>query len=237
MQLRIVLFEPEFDLNVGSAARAMKNFGCKELWLVNPKCKLGLEAKKFAKHSEEVLTEARKVKTLEEAVAGVDLVVGTSGVPDRFSSELKNVVPLRKAVEKAADAGTVAIVFGSESRGLHREELKHCDIVAYVPAFSEHTVLNLSHAVAVVTYEFFMASAGKPSAIPKRNMRPASREKRLHLEKMFEELVRSMSGIQDPRKVSNAFRNVIERARPSRDEVQALLAPIGPMRRIAKKTR
>ncbi len=235
MTLRVVLFEPEFDLNVGSAARAMKNFGCKELWLVNPKCKLGLEAKKFAKHSEEVLQNARKVGSIADAVKGVDFVVGTSGVPDRFSSELKNVVPLRKAVEKAADAGTVAVVFGSESRGLHRDELKHCDIVAYVPASSEHTVLNLSHAVAVVMYEFFTASRGKPSAIPKRNMRPASREKRLHLEKMFEELVRSMPVIEDPRKVSAAFKNVVERARPSRDEVQALLAPIGPMQRMAKK--
>ena len=37
-QLRIVLVEPAGPLNIGSAARVMKNFGLSQLILVNPQC-------------------------------------------------------------------------------------------------------------------------------------------------------------------------------------------------------
>ncbi len=92
--LRVVLVEPEHELNVGASARAMKNFGCQELWLVRPTCRIGFEAVKFAKHSKDVLDNARTVKTLSAALKGVDFTVGTTGVVERFASGLKNIVPL-----------------------------------------------------------------------------------------------------------------------------------------------
>ena len=39
MNLRVVLVEPLYEGNVGSVARAMKNFGFHDLALVNP-CKI-----------------------------------------------------------------------------------------------------------------------------------------------------------------------------------------------------
>ena len=87
MKMRFVLVRPEHDMNVGAVCRAIKNFGFAELWLVDPQCKLGLEAKKYAKHSEEVLQNARKAGSLKEAVAGCDAAVGTTGVPVRLCSE------------------------------------------------------------------------------------------------------------------------------------------------------
>ena len=246
--LRVILVEPEHELNVGSAARAMKNFGCTELWLVRPACKLGFEATKFAKHSKEVLDGARTVKTLATALKGVDVAVGTTGVVARFSSDLKNLLSLRSAVLKLRRGENIAVVFGGEARGLSKEELMQCDLVAHVPTSGGHTVLNLSHAVAVVLYEFFQAGlcggkggerggkASAPSPKKPRLPRAASRADRLQVEKTFSELVRSMPVIQNPLKVGNAFKNVLERARPSRDETQTLLAAIGPLKKIAKKT-
>ncbi len=239
--LRVVLVEPEHELNVGSAARAMKNFGCTELWLVRPHSKhLGFEALKFAKHSQEVLQNARTVKTLDAALKGVDFVVGTTGVSERFAANLKNLLPVRKLVQKLKTGERIAVVFGGESRGLSEAELFKCDAIAHVPASKDHPVLNLSHAVAVVLYEFFTAGlCGGESAYEKkmeRRWKAAPRKDRENLEKFFTELVESMPGVQNPRKVSVAFKNVLERARPSRDETQSLLAAIGPLKKVAKKT-
>ncbi len=238
--LRVVLVEPEYELNVGSAARAMKNFGCTDLWLVRPRCKLGLEAVKFAKHSQEVLQNARTVKSLNAALKGVDFAVGTTGVVERYASNLKNLVPLRELAKKLSPSECIAVVFGGESRGLSEKELFRCDVVVHIPASAAHPVLNLSHAVAVVLYEFFAAGlAGGESALDakmRRRWRPASREDREYLEKLFSELVHSMPVIKNPSKVSAAFKNVLERSRPSHDELQTLLAAFGPLKKFAKKT-
>ena len=43
-EIRVVLVEPMYQGNVGSVARAMKNFGYTELVLVNP-CKLERRSK------------------------------------------------------------------------------------------------------------------------------------------------------------------------------------------------
>ncbi len=63
--------------NVGSVARAMKNFGYSDLALVNP-CKLEGQARAMASHAREVLEGARITSTVEEAVKGANLVIGTT---------------------------------------------------------------------------------------------------------------------------------------------------------------
>ena len=61
-QFRIVLVGPEYEINLGSCARLMKNFDFGELWLVSPKADIhGREAIKYAKHSKEILENAKVV--------------------------------------------------------------------------------------------------------------------------------------------------------------------------------
>jgi len=42
MRLKVILVEPEHEGNIGSVARAMKNFGFDELCIVNPKTEITL---------------------------------------------------------------------------------------------------------------------------------------------------------------------------------------------------
>ncbi len=221
--------EPEFDLNVGSACRAMKNFGFTGLWVVRPKCKLGFEAKKFAKHSEDVLKNARVVQTLEEAILGCNLVVGTTGVSRRFrKSQFKNCKSVREVAQSAFGKENVAILFGGEGRGLSEEEIALCDVVATIPTSPMHHVLNLSHAVAVVLYEFFVQKMKKD--VPMYHA--ADRRKREVLEQKFGRVVLALPKIKSREKVSLAFKRVLERARVSDDEAQALFAAISSMNEV-----
>ena len=57
----VAMIEPESQGNIGAIARAMKNFGLKELYLVNPKDSLGDEARKMAVHAQRLQLLRRRV--------------------------------------------------------------------------------------------------------------------------------------------------------------------------------
>src|SRR5438128_820949 len=77
--LRVVLVSPRNPLNIGAAARAMSNFGCTELRLVNPYEVAFREARSAVK-AQKVLEKAQQYPTLGEAVADCGLVVGTTSI-------------------------------------------------------------------------------------------------------------------------------------------------------------
>ncbi|MFA6048701.1 MAG: TrmJ/YjtD family RNA methyltransferase [Candidatus Micrarchaeia archaeon] len=230
--LRVVLVEPEHDLNVGSVARCMKNFGNTNLWIVRPRCKLGFEAKKFAKHSEDVLKNARITQTVEEATAGCRLVVGTTGVADRFrKNQYKNCVSARELAPKLLGENA-AILFGGEGRGLDEKTIAACDLVATVPTSPLHRVLNLSHAVAVVLYECYMAKRMREGAEGVALYRAAHRRKREVLEQKFGQVAAKLPKIKNRQKVSLAFKRVLERSIVADDEAQALFAALSSMNEV-----
>lgn len=212
----VVLVRPRYQLNVGLAARAMKNFGFKDLVLVKPTAKKGFRMRMFAKHSEEIIADARVVGSLQEAVEGCDVVVGSTGVLNRFRDKLKNCVSLEEAVAMVGRR-KAALVFGSEGNGLGEDEVNACDIVMHIPVKPAHPILNLSHAVAVTLYAFSRAKAVKLY-----DAAPA--HKRRRLEEMFAEIVSGLGSVKNKEKVSDAFKRVLERGDLADDEAQALFA-------------
>ncbi len=159
MKLRVVLVEPLYEGNVGSVARAMKNFGFHELALVNA-CPIEDFASAMASHARDVLQMARSYASLPEALAGVDLVVGTTGKRlDEAQHHLRLhlrvpcFTPAKLAGKLAGKKGTVALLLGREDCGLNSEELALCDMLVSIPTSSEYPVMNLSHSAAVLFYE------------------------------------------------------------------------------------
>lgn len=75
----VVLVRPYLDENVGSAVRAMLNFGLTDLRIVNPFCDhLTDAARARASGADAILENARVYAELGEAVADLSEVVGTS---------------------------------------------------------------------------------------------------------------------------------------------------------------
>jgi len=220
-----VLVEPEYQLNVGMAARALKNFGCRELALVRPRARIGFTAKIFAKHAEDVLARARVFTSLSEAVLGCGVVVGTTSATTRFASTLNNCISVRELAKKIRGRGRVALVFGSEGTGLGEEDIRACDLIATIPSAAEQPVLNLSHAVAVVLYELYSSQAKE-----KIFFETAAAHKFRRLEHLFAEALAAANRlprgrrVYDERKVAAAFRRVLERSELADVEAQALLA-------------
>jgi len=58
-----------------------------------------------------------------------------------------------RMIQKRLGRDRVALLFGSEKRGLSNEDLSHCHWLLRVPTREEHRSMNLGQAVAVCLYE------------------------------------------------------------------------------------
>jgi tRNA/rRNA methyltransferase len=150
-QLRVVLVAPRNPLNIGAAARAMANFGCARLRVVNPYAVAFREARS-AVGAAPLLASAEEFTTVAGAVADCALVVGTTSVGHR---ELQH--PLRRLEYGARlmreTSGPVSLLFGSEKFGLSNEDMSHCHWLMRIPTVDLDRSMNLGQAVAVCLYE------------------------------------------------------------------------------------
>lgn len=171
MTLAAVLVSPRNPLNIGAAARAMANFGCFDLRLVQA-YRNAVDEARSATHAGAVLRDAREFATLAEAIADCSLVVGTASLGPRESRH--EIVRLEQATPRIqASEGRTAIVFGSEKSGLSNDDLAHCHWLMTIPSDpNEHGSMNLGQAVAVCFYEL----AARGTTIPQLDHRtPAAK--------------------------------------------------------------
>lgn len=219
-RFRVILVEPEYELNIGSVARAMKNFGFSDLVFVRPKCNpKGFDAVKYAKHAKEVLQAAKTVRTLAAATKGCKLSVGTTGILYRHWNEtFRTPIKLETLRTKLSGAkeGRIALIFGNEGIGLSEKDISACDLLATVPTNKLYPILNLSHAVAIVLYEL--------SSYNLLGFEPAGEKEKEALLKAFG-LITDKFGkeMRNPRKVKIAFRRMVGKAMLTDKECASIL--------------
>ena len=151
--LCLVLVSTRNPLNIGAAARAMSNFGFSTLRLVNPYEPSFREARS-AVGASDLLAGAEVYKSVAEAVADCSLVVGTTAGRNReLQQRLRVLSDGARLIRKRMVSGRVAILFGSEKRGLSNDDLAHCHWLMRIPTVEERVSMNLGQAVAVCLYE------------------------------------------------------------------------------------
>jgi TrmH family RNA methyltransferase len=157
---------PRNPLNIGAAARAMSNFGCLDLRLVNP-YEIAFREAKSAVKAHKVLEDAREYPTLGEAVADCALVVGTTSIGHRVPEHpLRRLELGGRLIARKLATAPVALLFGSEKFGLSNDDMSHCNWLMRIPTREEHGSMNLGQAVAVCLYEIVRNPAAakvKPS--------------------------------------------------------------------------
>lgn len=147
--------------NIGAAARAMKVMGLSELYLVKPKSLPDKQSIAMSSNANDILDNATIVETLGEALAGCQLIVGTSA---RHKRTLKwDIQDSRASGELIAkhlntqQNAEVAILFGRESSGLTNEELAVCQHLVHIPTNPDYSSLNIASAVQILSYECRLA--------------------------------------------------------------------------------
>ncbi len=192
----------------------MKNFGYDELVIINPRASLGIEAMMYAKHADDILQNARVVDSFEEAVKGCYPIIGTTASFEKGRRGLIKLVPLS---ELKVNLENAAIVFGSEDNGLNKEDLQKCDIVTYIETSEKYPSLNLSNAAAVVLYHLRrMQRVKEENTI----IEPRSVEK---MKELLSDIIKDIEGLRNPKKCERAFKNVIARAKPDKEETNSII--------------
>jgi len=162
--IRIVLVETSHTGNMGSTARAMKTMGLTNLYLVNPLIKPDSQAIALAAGASDVIGNATIVDTLDDAIAGCSLVVGTSA---RSRTLPWPMLEPRECGVRAVHEGEhapVALVFGRERVGLTNDELQKCHYHVAIPANPDYSSLNLAMAVQILAYEVRVAYLDRQQA-------------------------------------------------------------------------
>jgi len=148
--LGIVLVRTHTPGNLGSAARAAKNFGVQEMRLVEPAARPDEEALRLASGADDLLTSARRFESLPEAVSDFDVVVATSSLRGREEQRFLELADLPGFLSEIGSAARVVFVFGPERSGLTEEERARASASLRLPSHPDFPTLNVSHALAAV---------------------------------------------------------------------------------------
>ncbi|MEY4378054.1 MAG: hypothetical protein RJB26_2604, partial [Pseudomonadota bacterium] len=222
--VRIVLVEPSHPGNIGAVARAMKNMGLLDLWLVAPRQFPHPEATALASGAADVLETAQVVDNVPAALAGCGFVLGTTA---RVRTQYPwPILAAREAAVRAtgeAQQAPVALLFGPERTGLTNDHLALCHALVQVPTNPDYSSLNLAQAVLLLAYELRMAAGAQP-VLPDREtpLPPAEAVEHLyaHLDRVMQRAGFETHG--NSAHVSRRLRRLLHRAIPDQQEVNLL---------------
>ena len=145
--ISFILHKPQLSENIGSCARAMKNFDFKKLILINPKPTFPND-KILATSvgARNIINKSKVYRNLEEALGNIDILIATSA---RFRN--KNIKHINlKDLKKIDFKKKVAFLFGSEASGLSNNEISYANYTLQIPTNPKFKSLNLSHSLIII---------------------------------------------------------------------------------------
>lgn len=221
VKLRIVLVEPQEAGNVGAVARAMKNFGFDDLWIVGEHPPLQPVAGWWASGAEDVVERAHFAPTLHYALADAKLTVATTSARGRTTPV--DLAPFDLAQLAFGADDLLALVFGREDSGLTREEVMQCQRTATIPTNPDSPTMNLAQAVCVFCFALSQRDGMKPVPTSRPN---AALIERLH--ERAESLLLEVGFLHEnnPDRIYDDLRAIAGRAGLDEREVTILLGII-----------
>ena len=238
--IRIVLVNTTHPGNIGGAARAMKNMGLAELYLVQPREYPAPRAVWRAAGARDVLANATIVESVDEAIADCALVVGTSARERRIPWPLLNPRECGEKIYNEAVTHKTALLFGREDRGLTNDELQKCHYHVHIPSNPDYSSLNLATAVQVLAYEIRMASlADEQGNLPSLSEWDQPPVTAGDLEFFHEHLATTMAELQfydpeNPKQLLTRMRRLFNRVRMDQMEVSILRGLLSAVQRKIK---
>lgn len=153
--IRVVLVRTFHSGNIGSTARAMKTMGLTNLILVSPKDFQLDQALQMAMSADDVVTNAKHVDSLYEAVSNCTVVTASTARTRGYDLPMQNPEQAAQLLCRHSSQQNVALVFGPERMGLSNEDLVHCTHRVTIPTSPDYSSLNLAAAVQTLSYEVF----------------------------------------------------------------------------------
>ena len=174
----VILVRPQMGENIGTAARAMLNFGLTDLRIVQPRDGWpNVKAVNAASGAIAVIDGVRVFDNAAEAIADLSHVFATTARPRDM---LKPVTTPRAAVAEMRAWDTAGersgLLFGRETMGLDNDTLTLADAIIEVPTNPAFASLNLAQAVLLIGYEWLQSEVEPAEPVIRPgHTRPATR--------------------------------------------------------------
>jgi len=217
----VALVSPSEPGNVGTAARAMKNFGLADLLIVDPPAiEPDGEAYGFAGHAREDILPSRTELSFEKLAADYHTIAFTATIHPDDTRHVRYPYLTPTEVPDALPDTQTALVFGPERTGLSNDQLAELDRVCSIPAAEQYPTLNLGQAVTVACYELRELTSTQHDDRGER----ASPETIDRLHDRFAEYLAAVDHPAEKRdKAARMFRRLIGRAHPTGREARTLM--------------
>ena len=122
--ISFILHKPQLSENIGSSARAIKNFNFKNLLIINPKPVFPndkiLATSVGAKN---IIKNTKVFNNLEKSIANIDILIATSA---RFRNKNIKHISLDD-LSKINFNKKIGFLFGPEASGLTNNEVSYAD--------------------------------------------------------------------------------------------------------------
>lgn len=236
-QVRFVLINTTHPGNIGATARALKNMGFSELYLVTPSDHLHHEARVRSSGADDVLLNAIVTNSFQEAIADCHVVIGTSAreralpIPLLTAKEAANV-----SLSATMSGNKVAVLFGQERMGLTNEELAACHYHLFIPCNRDFPSLNLAAAVQIIAYELYQVYSQEPIKYLDSTSMVTARDMEQfydHLEAMLIEI--QFLNPKHPKHLMHKLRRLFNRVHLEQNEMNILRGILAAIHKLGKE--
>ena len=171
-----ILVKPQLGENIGACARSMKNFGFKNLLIVDPKINFpNHKAKATSVGAYDIINKAKVFNKVESAINPFDLVISLSARRRDINKKHISLNEFGKIINKKKFK--VGLMFGPEASGLSNQDLSYSNYILQIPTSPKFKSLNLSHSLTIVCYEIFKLLNTKKIKKKNTNLKISSKAK------------------------------------------------------------
>jgi len=158
-KIYFILVRPQMGENIGSAARAIKNFNIKYLRIVNPRCNWpSQKALATSVGAKDILKSAKIYNSIEKAIGDLDIIFASTSRIRKVNKKIISILDFNKKVKRK---GKIGILFGPEASGLSNDEISYADYLVKIPTNKKFSSLNLSHSSIIFCFEIFQYFSNK----------------------------------------------------------------------------
>ena len=203
-----ILVNPQLGENIGSCARAIKNFGFSKLNIVSPRDGWpNTKARMTSVGAFNLIKSAKIYNNVEEAVKKFDLIFATSARSRDVNKKHISIINFIKILAKNKNSN-IGIMFGAEASGLSNHNLSLSNFIIQIPTSNKLTSLNLSHAVIIICYEIYRSLNLSKFKKEKILSKLASKSSIKNLIKFLEKMLDSKKFFNPPEKKKSMILNI-----------------------------
>ena len=236
--VHFILVKPQMAENIGSVARAIKNFNISKLRIINPRCEWpNQKALATSVGAKDILKSSKIFNSLEKSIADLDIVFASTSRIRKVNKRIISIVDLKKKINKEKNIG---IIFGPEASGLSNDEIKCADYLVKIPTNNKFSSLNLSHSAIIFCFELFKLFNNKKETF--KSTYKSSFATKSEINKFLNFIIENLDkkGFLQPKHKRNSMirniNNIFHRINLSEQEIRILLGIFSTLNEINKKT-